>query len=252
MSSALWAEWRSSKALHSLFLSLRDANFDVHHVVARLCAEKRIAPHSGAAANLKMCVLHFKGVSEIVREVKRLVGAPFDAADARHEAMLEELWDELLPSVKRVGGRYSKDWGKIGFQQSDPASDFRGAGILALHQLRYMARTRQHVARRMISQPADEGRRYPWACVGINITVEAVKIVEARRIDRMLYGKGVEEGIELVHQLFCDMFEILHARWIEEGASNLLAFPKVWKLYLNDIDEQIGRTGGLVPPGTSA
>lgn len=252
MSSALWAECRSSKALHALFETLRAGHFDAQRVAEQLCAEKRIAPDSRVADNLRRCVLHFRGVSDIVHELKRRVATPFDHADARHEAWLQRLWDDLLPGVQRAGGRYSKDWGRIGFQQSDPASDFRGAGVFALQQLAYMASARQRVARRMISQPAEEDRRYPWACVGINITVEAVRIVESRRIDRMLYGKGVEEGIHVVHELYCDMFEILHARWMEEGAANLLAFPNVWKSYVKAIDDEIDRTGMLVPPGTSA
>lgn len=80
------------------------------------------------------------------------------------QEMLEQLWSNLKPNVRRSGGRITKEWGEIGFQGTvcadaygafdavvadplcamcclyeesgtDPMSDFRGMGILSLHQL---------------------------------------------------------------------------------------------------------------------
>lgn len=41
------------------------------------------------------------------------------------QALLEKLWNHLKPDVKREGGRITEEWGEIGFQGKDPASDFR-------------------------------------------------------------------------------------------------------------------------------
>jgi hypothetical protein len=41
------------------------------------------------------------------------------------QAMLESLWEALKPGVSRQGGRITSEWGEIGFQGKDPASDFR-------------------------------------------------------------------------------------------------------------------------------
>lgn len=45
-----------------------------------------------------------------------------------------QLWKELRPDTP-LNGRISKQWCEIGFQGSDPKTDFRGMGLLGLHNL---------------------------------------------------------------------------------------------------------------------
>lgn len=45
-----------------------------------------------------------------------------------------QLWKELRPDTP-LTGRISKQWCEIGFQGSDPKTDFRGMGLLGLHNL---------------------------------------------------------------------------------------------------------------------
>eukprot|EP00178_Gracilaria_changii_P003105 TRINITY_DN1452_c0_g1_i1.p1 TRINITY_DN1452_c0_g1~~TRINITY_DN1452_c0_g1_i1.p1 ORF type:complete len:287 (-),score=45.45 TRINITY_DN1452_c0_g1_i1:1741-2601(-) len=252
MSAALWRECTSSKQLDSMFVTLQQPEFDVEQVVSSICQQKGIIPNSQVARNLQHCVTDFKSVNRFIHTVRAMSTQRFDSDDDAHEKMLERLWQLLLPDVKRDGGRYSKDWGRIGFQQADPASDFRGGGILALHQLLYISQHRQSVARRMIVEPPQELQRYPWACVGINLTMESLKILEARKIDHSLYGKSLEQALVVFHELYCDMFEILHRTWIAANPDNVLSFPPVLKQALSEIHQEISTTGSLVPPPTEA
>lgn len=199
---------------------------------------------------MKKCLEDIKGVNSFITAVKAKASQHFDPKRSEDEGKLEELWELLLPGKKRNGGRYSKDWGRIGFQQSDPASDFRGGGMLGLDQLLYLARTRTPVARRMITEPRTETKRYPWACVGINLTMEAKRILEGRKIDAGLYGKSRSQMMVVFNELYADMFEILHAKWIAAKPENVLAFPPVLKDALEGIDKEVSRNGSLVPPGT--
>ena len=48
-----------------------------------------------------------------------------------HEAMLMQLWGTLKPQ-EELGERISKKWIDVGFQGNDPATDFRGSGLLGL------------------------------------------------------------------------------------------------------------------------
>jgi hypothetical protein len=41
------------------------------------------------------------------------------------QALLEEMWSALKPGVRRQGGRITEEWGEVGFQGRDPATDFR-------------------------------------------------------------------------------------------------------------------------------
>ncbi len=83
--------------------------------------------------------------------------------------MLEELWFGLMPGVGR-SGRISKEWGDIGFQGVDPATDFRGMGVLGLQHLHYFASCRGLQARRALARSAHPPRFYPFAITGINIS----------------------------------------------------------------------------------
>lgn len=41
----------------------------------------------------------------------------------------------MLKGEAKLTNRVSRQWEEIGFQGADPATDFRGAGILGLNQL---------------------------------------------------------------------------------------------------------------------
>lgn len=191
-------------------------------------------------------------ITAVKKELHARLDEPYDRENQVHETKLETLWEYLLPGQERQGGRLSKDWNRIGFQQSDPASDFRGGGVLALDQLLHIASNRTAIARKMIVQPSDETARYPWACVGINLTREAVRVVDNGWLDRRLLGKSEEDGMGLIADVYSDMFEILHHNWIEANPENVLAFPQVFKRTMADVDKELAKTGVLVPPGAHA
>ena len=48
--------------------------------------------------------------------------------------MLMEIWTFLRPD-RKIKARKSEEWIEIGFQVEDPATDFRGAGVLGLLNL---------------------------------------------------------------------------------------------------------------------
>lgn len=45
-----------------------------------------------------------------------------------------KIWENLKPKEK-LANRISDQWISIGFQADDPATDFRGAGLLGLENL---------------------------------------------------------------------------------------------------------------------
>lgn len=250
MTTALWKEWSTSRKLHQLFADhAKDPGMEVDETAKLICGTKNIVDGPLVTENLKKCLEDIKGVNKFIAKVKAKSLESFDAKNSAHEEKLEELWQTLLPGSEREGGRYSRAWGRIGFQQSDPVSDFRGGGMLGLEQLVYLAKTRTSVARRMIKEPLTESKRYPWACVGINLTMEAKRILEERKIDVQLYGKSSSEAMVIFNELYADMFEILHARWLAAKPENVLAFPPVFKETIEAIDKEVGKNGSLVPPG---
>lgn len=251
MSVALWTEWRSSDKLSAVLKAARsDDPPSVEELMTRITAVKRVS--SDSLPNLRACIIDACMATSAARALRVRAAVAYDAQNPTHEEGLETLWQLLLPGQTRQGGRMSKDWGRIGFQQADPASDFRSAGVLALDQLIYIARTRTSIAQRMIVEPSESEQRYPWACVGINLTKEMLRVVGEGWLDRALLGRPLDSALEVVHSTHADMFEILHRRWVEANPENLLAFPPIFKDVMKDIDNELQRTGGLVPPASLA
>ena len=90
--------------------------------------------------------------------------------EERHAAELFELWRVSMPGTEPPA-RKDQRWGQLGFQQQDPATDFRGAGMLALQALLHFAKTDTELYCAILSRSrgASPEQGYPFACGGINI-----------------------------------------------------------------------------------
>jgi hypothetical protein len=62
----------------------------------------------------------------------------YDPANAEHVALLKRLWRAVHPKDP-VPEAVSADWERIGFQGANPATDFRGMGLLGLDCLVFFA-----------------------------------------------------------------------------------------------------------------
>ena len=88
--------------------------------------------------NLLQCLRSINGVCYARRECERLRLEAYDRFNSDHERLLDGLWAALRPGVMRTG-RVTEDWKTLGFQGTDPATDFRGMGMLGLTQLLFFA-----------------------------------------------------------------------------------------------------------------
>ena len=76
----------------------------------------------------------------IDKEVRRLHACrktTFDPDNQpSHDELLRRLWQCGFPGVP-LAQRVTSEWVRLGFQGDDPATDFRGMGVLGLHNLVY-------------------------------------------------------------------------------------------------------------------
>lgn len=107
------------------------------------------------------------GRRKLVSHVKQLIAfkrTRYDSTNEQHETLLSQLWNILMPH-EPLHARISKQWSIIGFQGDDPATDFRGFGLLGLQMLLYMAQNYTHLVQNIIR--ADRG--YPFCVSGIQV-----------------------------------------------------------------------------------
>ena len=162
---------------------------------------------------------------------------PYDKANAAHEAKLLRLWQLARPDEALVG-RVSPQWKTLGFQGSDPATDFRGMGVLGLELLLFMAERRPADMRKILDNRLD----YPFACAAINVAAlmfEKLNFTAKSAADlSTLFHSSEQFDTPLMH-FFCrveneDVFEetfsclcLLTDARFQETAASYMMFPKV-------------------------
>lgn len=83
-----------------------------------------------------------------VTTVRPKIDIPADPKNVRHQALLEEYWQQCFPGYQ-VPSVPSWRWQLAGFQSQNPWTDFRGGGILALELMVSMSRSFHPVLRRV-------------------------------------------------------------------------------------------------------
>ena len=80
----------------------------------------------------------------------------------------------------------------IGFQGSDPITDFRGGGLLSLSQLIYFCENYTERARNLNVRASHPTKGYGLAITGINLTVMLSKALNAGAMKKVSTRKIIE------------------------------------------------------------
>jgi ELMO domain-containing protein len=129
---------------------------------------------------------------------------PYSSQSPQHEAMLMDLWKQLRPN-RNIKGRKSEEWIELGFQVDDPATDFRGAGVLGLTNLHAWVGTEEgKAAFRVADTP---GTDYFFASASLFLTMLSVELLKGVQITPYYWVPRAGEGVEwLFQQLFEEVF----------------------------------------------
>ena len=114
--------------------------------------------------NLESILLHSSNYGFFKNTVLTKQIERFSSYDDKHELALKEIWDNL--SIEPLSGRISKQWSYLGFQGTDPATDFRGMGALALYSMHHMSKKPETKNLLMKAQHPKTG--FPWAIVRVS------------------------------------------------------------------------------------
>lgn len=281
MSFAFLSEWRTSKQLastYSQFGEQPDMDVRAARSAIREVKGSRSSPPSESSdtdTNLLRCLTAIRMLNALKSSVESLRAESFDTSNQQHVDTLESLWSTLQPGhVRKGSGLISKDWGTIGFQQKNPVSDFRGGGMLGLLQVVHFAQTRTHTAHKMLHEPSRPEARYPWACAGINVTMKAIEALREGALDKCLlaaaertisaspdtaerYSAGGVANhdarqvlLPTYNDIYGDMFEMFHSRWVAAKPENVLAFKSVFERTMAEAKTQLSTSGRVTLEGS--
>jgi len=157
-------------------------------------------------------------------------GVPYSDANEEHEAMLRKLWSTMNPKDE-LDNRISQKWKKMGFQGTNPATDFRGMGVTALEHLLYIAEKHHDVFRGILAeQDQRTDNDYPVCTAGINISQ---LLCDVMNVNAPVSSTGtgtifpcLYDHLFPVEEIYCIAFELLDQTWDDMNAS-YMEFPKV-------------------------
>uniref|UniRef100_A0A3B4A2E5 ELMO domain-containing protein n=1 Tax=Periophthalmus magnuspinnatus TaxID=409849 RepID=A0A3B4A2E5_9GOBI len=247
-------------------LKIGSSAYVVEKTIEDIMALKKINPDTNPqlGISLQASLLQIVGYRALLVEVEKLRREPYDCDNPKHEDMLLKLWKELRPDCP-LTGRISKQWCEIGFQGSDPKTDFRGMGLLGLSNLLYFAEHDKATALQMLNDslqpkhkyvlvtPTPAAVMYSFAIVGINITELAYSLLLSGALKTHLYNVAPEmASLQHFQQTFCYLMQEFHGFWVEEDPNDIMEFNRVRSKFHRKMVRQLQNPDAALCPHFSA
>ncbi|KAF9429694.1 hypothetical protein BGZ94_009845 [Podila epigama] len=190
-----------------------------------------------AAKKFQYALDRIASTHQLAREINQRVHTKYDSTNPTHERKLLLLWDLLCPNEK-LTGRYTKQWTDIGFQGKDPATDFRGMGMLGLDDLVYYAKYYPESSKKALECSHHETQWYSFAIVGINITAFAVQTLRTRQLQHYLFLNGTDRSV--YHEFYCYLFHRFNGYWMTlEPKPTIMDFERVFADFKRLMERQL-------------
>jgi len=142
-----------------------------------------------------------------------------------HQDALRQLWRLAYPE-REVPPLKSELWKEMGWQGTDPSTDFRGGGYISLENLIFFAKTYPESFQNLLHK--QDGTRaeweYPFAVAGINISFMLAQMLDLQSGKPSTIAGirflGFLEGDEMAFDnLYCIAFRMMDAQWLAKRAS---------------------------------
>ncbi|CAH1766390.1 10143_t:CDS:2, partial [Entrophospora sp. SA101] len=188
--------------------------------VTQMILYKKKFPNNGsnrtpAAIVLYECLTQICDTYKLTIEINFRAQTKYNSEDKSHEKKLLELQ-----------GRLTEQWTKIGFQGKDPATDFRGMGMLGLDDLVYYAKNYRESSHYALESSYHTVSWYSFAIVGLNITSFALQTLRTRQLQYFLFKYGIEKNV--YHEFYCYLFHSFNEYWTTYDQSVITTMDFEW------------------------
>ncbi|KAL9420076.1 hypothetical protein AB3S75_037787 [Citrus x aurantiifolia] len=162
---------------------------------------------------------------ERLRYLQQRLEVPFDGSQVEHQDALKQLWRLAYPG-RELPPLKSELWKEMGWQGTDPSTDFRGGGFISLENLIFFAKKYPDSFHRLLHK--QDGTRaeweYPFAVAGINISFMLIQMLDLQS-GKPSSSAGIR-FLELLEKdemafdnLYCVAFRMMDAQWLAKRAS---------------------------------
>eukprot|EP00088_Acartia_fossae_P050473 TRINITY_DN5656_c0_g1_i11.p1 TRINITY_DN5656_c0_g1~~TRINITY_DN5656_c0_g1_i11.p1 ORF type:complete len:316 (-),score=47.67 TRINITY_DN5656_c0_g1_i11:1301-2248(-) len=194
--------------------------------------------HRQFITSLSACLKQMISYKKLVLEVEALRSTAYDEDKLEHEVQLLELWRLLQPD-RDLEKRVTKQWQDIGFQGEDPKTDFRGMGLLGLHNLIYFAREHSSAARHILSHSHHPKYGFSFAIVGINLTHMAYKLLVDNSLRTHLFNLKDLPDLKSFHHFYCYLFVEFDKFWLECEPRDIMEFNRIRDIFESNLRSQL-------------
>lgn len=178
---------------------------EIQAVTERISIKKKL--NTSASEILLIGLTRIYETNQVLYTVEQQVHTKYDSSNELHEKKLLSLWNKMKPDEALIGRR-TKQWVDIGFQGTDPATDFRGMGMQGLDDLLYFIETYPNHATSILQHASHPISWYPYAIVGINITKFGYQLLESKRLQLFLFQ------YHSFQEFYCYLFHQFNQFWI--------------------------------------
>jgi hypothetical protein len=150
-------------------------------------------------------------------QLLNLTKYPCNMSDRVHIRILYTIYRRLTNSKEIFYSARGPHWEEIGFQTSNPETDFRSTGLFSIFFLLYFVDSMYlPLAKQIYQFSHDEQQQFPFCCIGINLANLIIKTLR-QRTSRMNIRKLTNENtsIDLVGKLFMALYLNFYLIWKE-------------------------------------
>ncbi|XP_047065906.1 ELMO domain-containing protein A-like [Lolium rigidum] len=181
---------------------------------------------------------------ERLDNLRRRLQISFDGSRIEHQDALRQLWKLAYPS-REIPPLKSELWKEMGWQGTDPSTDFRGGGYISLENLIFFARNYPGSFQMLLNKV--QGQRsdweYPFAVAGINISFMLIQMLDLQSTvpsskPGIRFVALLEQDENAFDHLYCVAFRMLDAQWLVKRAS-YMEFNEVMKSTKTQLEREL-------------
>lgn len=244
---------KSKKKLHHYcrILTTRE-DFDVIEALRDISNHRKcINAPDLVPENIRRCLEAVRLINIVTNRVVALKAEPVSGGNAQHVELLEQFWLNMKGERRRGRDFISSEWLELGFQGSDPSTDFRSMGALSLVQLVHFSKYRPEAAKLILNLFSKNTCYFPFAIIGVNITRFVLELIDELRIFRVLVENlghvvagdlstyeimpsedavCINFGLGVVHDFYCVIFEEFYLQWVIINPANVMQFADIFEI----------------------
>jgi hypothetical protein len=208
-------------------------------------------------ANIRNSLKSLRLITVVSIKLSDLRKIKFSYDNSDHLKLLEQLWTQLKPNIRRsTTTLICSDWAELGFQGKDPSSDFRGMGLLGLLQVVHFSQHFNHDAIALLHQSQLDHQYFPFAATGINMTAFVVDLLANTNLHRLLIShmdrillqdtidsmegcsedeKCIHFTIAVLHDFYSRIYISFGKLWVESKPKDLMEFPRIFDIFKKQI-----------------